>query len=407
MNKKAIALILSIIVLITLASISVPILSRSVTESNFVRRYVSSVKSFWISEAGVQRAIRDLNNDPALSSWGDDDSDGNPDITFHLNGGVCRVEVKRGSNPIVDSTGYITGITGASRSVKAKLAPEASHPFSYAGFGRNSLTMMGNCKTDSYDSSEGPYGGSNRGSDGDVGTNGTSAGAIFLGGNAKVNGDAVTGPGGTVRTVGNAKVNGSIDDTSDENMSSVEVPSNLTSLPSGGNYTVMGNDSVTMSKGDYKFSSIRVLGNAKLTLQGPMNIYLTDLSSFFIGGNGKVIVNGQVNIYADGKLVIGGNGVVNNANLPKDFMVYSTYTGSKNGVVVTGNSNLYGVVYAPDTEVKVTGNGDIFGAIVGSKVVLNGNGDVHYDEALKNVSGPGTSGYSVENWKDENPPYKL
>ncbi len=408
MSRKAIALILSISVLIAFVSISVPILSRSVSESNLARRYVASTKAFWGSEAGVQRAIKDLASDSNLTSWGDDDNDGRPDITFSLNTATCTVEVDLGgSNPVVYSKGYVSGITGSDRNIKVNLVPKTTHPFTYAGLSKSSLTMSGNGKTDSYDSAQGPYGGSNKGSNGDVGTNGITAGAISLSGNATVKGDALTGPGGTVKISGNAEVTESISDTCNEEIPSVTVPSSLKSLPSGGSYNVDGNDNVTISSGNYKFSSISVSGNGELILQGPMNLYLMGSSSFSISGNGKVKVIGAVKIYTDGQCDIGGNGVVNNSNLPKNFMIYSTYTGSNNGVKITGNGDLYGVIYAPDTEVKVTGNGDIFGSIVADNIILSGNGDVHYDEALASVSGPGSSGYSVETWNDEDNPYKL
>ena len=81
-----------------------------------------------------------------------------------------------------------------------------------------------------------------------------------------------------------------------------------------------------------------------------------------------------------------GNGIVNNTNLPKNFILYSTYTGENNGVKITGNGDLYGAIYAPDTEIKVTGNGDVYGSLIGEEITITGNGDVYYDEALKNLN---------------------
>ena len=406
MNRKSIALIIGIGVIVTFSVISVPMLSRGISESSLARRYVSSAKAFWAAEGGVQRALHDLRTDPALSSWGDADSDGKPDTTVNLNTATVSVEVDlSGSNPVIDSQGQAKTVV---RSLQATLTSTSSSPFYYAGFGKSSLTMSGNGETDSYDSSQGPYGGENVSSEGDIGTNSSATGAISLSGNATVNGDASTGENGTVKITGNAEVNGDISDDCSEDFPFVEVPSSLTSLPAGGSYSVGGNNSQTLTPGDYKFSSITVSGNGTLTLQGPINIYLTDESdALTVSGNGKIIVTSDVNIYVDGKCTIGGNGVVNNSNLPEDFIIYSTYSGSSNGIKITGNGDLYGAVYAPDTEIKIAGNGDVYGSLIGGSLKVAGNGDLHYDEALQNISTSISSGYTIGSWEDKNAPYKL
>ena len=61
-GKKAVALIITILILIVLGTISIVILTRGVSESNFTRRFAVSTKAFWLAEAGVNWALKELGN---------------------------------------------------------------------------------------------------------------------------------------------------------------------------------------------------------------------------------------------------------------------------------------------------------------------------------------------------------
>ncbi len=81
MNKRGVALILSYMVIAVLAVFGSVFVSRSVSESNIARRYVDSVRSFWIAEAGLAQGYHNVINsqsqpdDPVLFG------DGNYEIT--------------------------------------------------------------------------------------------------------------------------------------------------------------------------------------------------------------------------------------------------------------------------------------------------------------------------------------
>src|SRR4030095_15529418 len=79
-----------------------------------------------------------------------------------------------------------------------------------------------------------------------------------------------------------------------------------------------------------------------------------------------------------------GNSIVNPTNVPSNLQIW--YGGSK-GVLLAGNGNFQGVVYAPSSDVKITGNGSYFGSVLGNTVYNNGNGYVHFDKALSDNAG--------------------
>ncbi len=399
MNRKGIGLVITLLTMSAMLVMTAAIFSRSINENFIGQRFSRSTQAFWLAEAGIQSAFRAL-NDGSVSSWppvGTDDYA----MSENLTAGSYSVTVacRSCSNPAATSIGTVAGVQ---RTVVARFITKSS--LTKAILTKGSITLSGNGKTDSYDSSKGKYEGTNIGSKGDVATNGTTAGIIALSGNAKVNGNAGTGIGGTVTQTDNAKVTGTISNDNNANIPSVEVPSCLTSLSGSTNYSVSGTQ--TLTSGNYRYSSMSIDGNGILTVTGTVKVYLTGNPSLNISGNGKLIISGGGNIiiYTDGVCNIGGNGIANSTTVPKNFILKSTYAGAQ-GVNITGNGNLQGIVYAPDTNITNSGNGHVFGALTGKTANISGNGDVHYDESLAHFAD--FSSCIIDNWADENNPYPL
>jgi hypothetical protein len=405
MKKKSFALILSLILVAALTILGVAIISRSISENSIAQNNLGATRAFWLAEAGLQRALWSLNHND-WTGWSGDSVNKNILIAL-ATGGEYYVEVSGigGNSVTITSYGDVPQRSDANVVERAINCLAQRHSeFSYATFGRNSVTLSGNAYTDSYDSANGSYGAGNRGSNGDVGTNGTTAGAISASGNARINGDAGTGIGGTVVLNGNASVTGTITSNTNVNLAQVSVPGSLSGLSSSGAINVSGNNSQTISGGNYKYSSISVSGNGRLTISGNADIYITSTNNALnISGNGRLIITASVKVYVDGRCVISGNGVVNNTQLPQNFLLYGAST--SDNIQISGNGNFYGAIYAPDADVSVTGNGATYGSIVGRTAMFSGNGGMHYDEALARMNSGGN--YNVTSWKEQHNPYEL
>ncbi len=264
-------------------------------------------------------------------------------------------------------------------------------PFSDAAHGKDSVNLIGNAYTDSYDSAVGPYNVSgNKGHHGDVSTDSTANNAITVLPGSAVDGQALVGPGGD--PVSGINNQGTITGTTGTEPSAFALP--LSTIPSGvtnqGALDVSGNRTVVLGEGTYWFSSISVTGNGRLKTTGAVKIYVT----------------GDVNI--------GGNGVATAGNLPPNFLLYGTVDPSNaankcNSVLIHGNGSFYGAVYAPDAGVQVAGNAANFGALTGKTVTINGNGGFHYDEQLGNLGRTvtttvtttyATTGFSRYSWRE-------
>ena len=281
---------------------------------------------------------------------------------------------------VVSSTG--SSINNALQQIEAVLNLTYFTAFDYGVFGDEGVTIDGDGETDSYNSDLGSYS-ATQGSNVDVGTNAIGANSITLGGNAKLHGNAMVGHGGNAGTdisiTGNATVDGDKDVADDEK--NLPVPAFPTTPFLVGNYTLLANNQDTWYAGTYDYDSITVTGTAKLTIDGDVIIYVSDMT---ISANGFIdIVSGSLTIYFSNSLNVGGNGILNNTQTPSNLLIYGTQTAAN--VLIGGNGDLYGAVYAPEADITVTGNGDIYGSIVGDTVDVPGNGNIHYDESLADI----------------------
>ena len=409
-NEKGMVLPLGLMFLAIIALLGTTAVIVTTTDLKIGSNYKSSVQAFYDAEAGVNYAIAKMESGLKDDSFSLPTVIGNPDdpndpnsvslggfatpsgffFTFN-EPGVSNIATKRYT---FTCTG--NGPNNAKTVIKADFSP--SGLFNYGIFGDFGVTLSGNGKTDSYNSSVGPYTWATHNTEGDVGTNSTNAGAISLSGNAKVYGDAQVGVGGDpdtgVTTSGNAVVNGQ-KQAADE----LKDMSPMTDPGGGASETLSlsGNNSKTLGSGTYRLPEISISGNAHGDISGDVTLYVT--GNISISGNGRlnILPGGSLTIYVSGTVSISGNGITNSTALPEDLVIYGTSTCTN--VSISGNGDIYGAIHAPAADVSVTGNGDIYGSIIGSTMTISGNGNLHYDEALENV---GTSSdLKLLSWKQE------
>jgi len=67
MNKRGVILVACYMVIVVLTIMGVGFISRSVSGKNLAQRYVDSARAFWLSEAGIARALNQLRSDYYVS----------------------------------------------------------------------------------------------------------------------------------------------------------------------------------------------------------------------------------------------------------------------------------------------------------------------------------------------------
>lgn len=160
--------------------------------------------------------------------------------------------------------------------------------------------------------------------------------------------------------------------------------------------------SISLGAAEYHYSSFNV---------GSQQVFnITTDVVMIVDGNidikGEININygGSLTLYASGDITISGNGFVNNAtdSVPADLIIFGTAPeGSGQTIKLSGNGAMQAAVYAPyaDVEMKGSGNsGTMMGAVIANNILLTGNFEFHYDEALKDY-GDDTR-FAMDGWRE-------
>lgn len=382
-KEKGFILLSSYLVIVSLMAVAFALFSRNILFLQATERNQNKTIAFNMAEAGLDLAIVQLREDSGYEGT-------NGFSALNSSGGyqvqVCPPECDGMTEPaspnvrLIQSIGYAPDNNSASKAYASRtvlsyiqLGGEEGL-FNYAIFAEDGIQMSGNVTTDSYNSNNGAYGGSNVGSKGDIGTDSTGAHTIMLSGNVIVNGNAVVGPGGSSNVIvksGWSRVTGTVSAASEK----MDYETTTTNVASSGSLSVTGNSIEYLPAGTYHYDSLQVSGNGKLVPLGP------------------------VQIYVDGTVQISGNGVATYENKPPNFLIYSTNGAN---VSVSGNAAFYGGIYAPESYVTVNGNGSIYGAVVSEDYHQSGNAKIHFDEAMKDTGSSGEgSEVSVLSWQEK------
>ena len=336
---------------------------------------------------------------------------------------------------------------GLQKSIRVILKPEPGNQvavptrvpyFQFAMFGKSLVSVSGNANTDSYNSANGPYGGTNVNPfGGDVGSNQKA----ILGDNANIGGDLRVDSvptGSTTAVVAQASAGAIVKDQLVINGISTGFTATPGPTPMPGDTVLAEGQGLPLRTGDWLTpidssqsnpqlatppamgippDSQVVTGNIQWTgssgLVGqPASGQVADLgslsvagsktitirpgdykiSSLSVSGNAQIVVApnqngsyGPVRFFVEGispgsnVIQVAGNGITNQSTIPSNLQFW--YNGTKN-IQLAGNGNLQTVVYAPNSSIQVTGNGTYFGALLGQQVIDSGNGAVHFDDAL-------------------------
>jgi hypothetical protein len=416
MNNKGSALVLAVGVVAAMTVLCAGYGMRILNESSIAQKNVRATQAFWVSEAGVQKAVWDYNNNqcrgmtnggtPCVSctSCGS----GTRLFTGTLGNGDYSVRVDPDTKTYT-STGSVWHGSGvdkkllAVRKIKVFFGRDAI--FGYAAFSQGELTISNNSHIDSYNSANGTYQVATAGDQGNMGTNGSSVNVVDIGNNSTIHGSVSTGPGGTVDYMpSKVSITGGITHTNDIYLEPVSIPSDFDGVSYLGPLSVSG--TTTLSAGTYHYDKIAIGNNGTLNITGDVKLYLSNTTTGLTTGNNTVAFNiatgGSVTIYTDGKVDLGNKVVINNNNAnpePADFVIYSRYAGD-DGVIIDNNNTFYGAVYAPLAKVELSNNGAMFGSMVGSEVEISNNGELHYDQALGSLFAPWQAN-ALRDWQEQ------
>jgi hypothetical protein len=375
-TQRGSVFLLAIVILVVILTLGASLIERAQTAVYRASVENRSVRAFHLAEAGVHKAIWELNQPNGWLTYAGESA-------VQLPGGFVDVSITplpadRGvytTHATIIATGYLPAAGGGMRYPSTIRAITYKEPryFDYAVFGQDQVTI-GNgtvaLSADSYDSDDGDYDPGTATDDADVGTNSTAVDAVWVRPLGSVNGDIFVGadaasPDLCVNNMGT--ITGDILALDDPLvLPSVNIPSGLIEL---GDVWLDAEQELVLNEGMY---------------------HLTDLDLF---GSARIVCNGKVVLFVDEStdaatpdIRIGGNGIVNTSQIPANCVLYCSH--DVVSVEISGNAAFYGGIYAPNADIALNA-GDVFGALIGRTVTLNGaNSAVHYDTALRDNISP-------------------
>ncbi|MGH7540158.1 MAG: DUF7305 domain-containing protein [Gemmatimonadota bacterium] len=256
-----------------------------------------------------------------------------------------------------------------------------------AGVGaRSDLTIDTDALVDSYDSSLGPYGGTNIDTNGNVHADGD----VFITNNSIVDGFGsasgilMTGTGG-VATQGTA---------------SGVPPHGYPSVPCpAGAYT----PAASLPAGSYTYNQVTgslTIDNTSVQLPAGQ-YYFNDVLVKKSNGNLGPVPGSSVTIFVRGTLSTAQQGRLNDNGLPIELAIFGCGP-TTNHWTFNQNSQIWAAIYAPDDDIELRNDSDVHGSLVGLNVLINQGGtgpvSVHYDEQLSAVLAGSTRQQMLRPW---------
>lgn len=395
MNKRSFVLITALLVSSILIAITVAYVSRVATEYKLMSKVYNSTAALDLAEAGIDRALWEINyNGSGFSGWSTSiDGSGSQTRSISVSGFQTASGLKIGDYSVTVTisadgmSGTATGIGYVPNAAKFDEKRTITVKFLRSNFNKavlalNGITMSGQAKTDSYNSSVGPYASQTPTQEGSIATNGS----ITLGSSTYVNGDA--NPGASYPFSGVPPVSGSYG-TLQAPFTVEPIPSSvLTAAMASTNYDNITHDP---KKEPVTGTSLNVSSDSYVTF-GAGTYYFTSIN---IAGQATVNPSGTVIIYVDGgNINISGQGVIN-TGAPSNLQIYST--GSS--INVSGQAALAAAIYAPSASVTLTGQEQFYGAIVCGQNSDSGQAKIHYDLALANLT-PVFANNRITSWQE-------
>jgi Tfp pilus assembly protein PilX len=369
-TSKGTALFNALVFLTVLVIIGLSIATLTLGGFKFIARSHKSTQALNIAEAGIDKALYEINKPSSTYTSETNTPFGN---------GTFSVQITNGSEPntkVITSTGYIPNNTSPEleRTIRVVAKAESSSiniAFSYAvQIGDQGLTMNSNSQ---------------------INGNAYSNGNIIGYSNSTITGDAYA-----VTTISEPRPTAQ---SKHPNSPSSQMPSI--------DYNFWKNEATSggIHQGDYNINNpqqnlgpLKIVGNfnmnsnSSITLKGP--IYVT--GNFAMNSNSRLYLDqafgtsGTV-IIVDGTIQLNSNSYIYSTDAtPKGYILLVTTSTSANALELNSNSS-NGICYALNGGMQVNSNGKAVAAVA-RKLTLNSNATFNYDTGLADTrfsTGPG------------------
>ena len=231
---------------------------------------------------------------------------------------------------------------------------------------------------DSFDSSLGPYGGTNIGANAKLATTSIASNKVIVGNATTIKGDVFVGVGGDPEVVVNVK--GTLTGGKFAMSEDPEVPP-VAELPGGfpaneGSKT-FSNGTTTISI-DRHFDDLVIENNATVRINGDVSLRVN--KKFEIKNNAKleILPDSSLKVYVEESILFDNNAKVNqNSAMPGNMIVFSRGSGYEHSIA--NHAQVYAIIDAPSSSLKLQNNVGFYGAFMGTDLLMQNNAAFHVD----------------------------
>jgi len=301
------------------------------------------------------------------------------------------------------ATGLENGV-GSSQELVVRAVPV--NMWTWALFGRESANLDSSVRVDSYNSTLGSYASQVSGSGvtahslagGSLGSNGD----IFVGPASNIWGNATPGPSHTVEIDG-----GNVSGSTTPALAPVDFPAiNVPTYTNFGPLTV--NSATTVPSGNRTYTNLRVKSNKTLTIIGPAEVVMSNLT---MESNASIVIddtNGPVTLTVIDNFILDQNSSLHatsynpaslRLNMLSDNVADPEVTVRLDTITIGSNSSIYGCIYAPEARITLDSEFSLYGSLMARSLDLDSNCNFHYDENLMTSMWNGTVTYETVAWR--------
>lgn len=379
-RKSGSALILVLFAVVILSIMGLGLLTLAQTSRIFAIRIASDIKARCAADAGLTKAIFEMNKQLKVKPWSDDYlpeavdeillSNDNTTFTYTVTGNV--------------SDGYVIESTGKSghteKTVRSVLQLQGA--FECPIFTEDSIDLKNGTIVDWFNFTE---------EDGNlkIGTNSTEEAAVDAKMGVTINSDVAVGFGGdpdVVISAGHATITGDTYALTERQvLTPVTVPEWLESTLSGG---TIENDTTIAVSG--KYDEIDLGNSETIIINGEVTLYI--IGDITLGNSAELqVVDGTTNPNASLIIYIGGDFEGKNEssinNMTEDATKVKIYgLDSCESMLFRNSCDFYGAIYAPNADVIFYNSADAFGSVVAESFEQKNSATFTYDALLRNVS---------------------
>jgi Tfp pilus assembly protein PilX len=413
-KEKGAALFFSLLIGVVMVGLALPFLFKMNSQFHITEKSYKSLSALNLAEAGVERAIWELNFGD-ISTWSGNLLERNLTLTsvqtaqgFVIGSIDITVLNPASDYPLVMSKGIVPwrGDLSIEKSLCVSLTHGTESYFNFAVFGNEGFDIHGNTYTNSYNSDLGAYDPDNPGDSGDIGTNATHQWDVVLLNNTVVNGNATTGYGSdpeyVIKLKNSAEILGEMKTlTEPKPLPACEPPF----LTQRGVFSLGNNAAPVTITESGTYTEFTMGSNTKVTISGDVTLY--------VDGNFTMNSNAILEILPGSSLeLVLGNGTfrqesntqVNNLTQdPKNLAIMGT--AEFKNMIWRANTEFWGVIYVPEATVDYASTGDLYGSIVADYLSMSSNAGIHYDESLRTWDKyvAQTNSLIMRYWQERNP----